>query len=326
MVRRVAAAFLVLVLVAALGPRARAPADPIPLPEVGDDPDAWVASREAATPGLLPDEAATVTWLEPETRARTPLAVVYMHGFSADRHELDPVPRRVAEALGANLFHARLAGHGQDPALGALGRVTARDWLEDAAAAVAVGAAIGERVVLVGTSTGGTLAVWAASQPWADRLEALVLVSPNFAPAAPGVELILWPWGNLLVRLFAGPERCFEPANPAQARHWTTCYPSRALLPMMAVLDRVRGLPLENVRVPVLLLQSPDDEVVALGPALEAFGRMGSERKERVEVEAPGDPSHHVLAGDILSPGATEHVVEVMVRFLEAGRGAGLTP
>lgn len=312
--RRRALALLVLGgLMVALGPRARVSDPEVSLPELPSDLDRWLEEREGAVHGLLPEEAKGITWRDGPGR-RTPMAVVYLHGFSADRHEIDPVPARVAEALGANLFHTRLTGHGTSPT--GMGEATARDWLEDAAEAVAVGSAIGDRVILMGTSTGGTLALWAASQPWGERLEAIVLLSPNLGINDPLEGVILWPWGNLLVRLVLGPERCFEPANEGQARHWTTCYPSRAILPMMALVDHVRRLPLGSVRVPALVLQSPHDQVVSPARGRAAFDALGSSRKRWVELGESGDPSNHIPAGDLMSPETTPQVVRAILDFL----------
>jgi hypothetical protein len=82
--------------------------DPATLP---DDLDAWLAARESAVPALRPDSGKEILWAA-APGAKTPLAVVYLHGFSADREEIRPVPDDVATALGANLFLTRLAGHG----------------------------------------------------------------------------------------------------------------------------------------------------------------------------------------------------------------------
>ena len=97
-----------------------------------------MAEGEASVPGLRPGEARAVVWADPETRARTPIALVYVHGFSADRHEVDPLVSRIAEALGANVFYTRLKGHGRDGA--ALAEAMVEAWLDDVAGAGAVGA------------------------------------------------------------------------------------------------------------------------------------------------------------------------------------------
>lgn len=305
-----------LALLFLLGPRAEVPeAWSPPDLDLGPDPEAYLDHVEAAVPGLDPDERKEIVWADPASRARTPLALVYLHGFSADRHELDPVPREVAVRLGANLFYTRLTGHGRDGA--AMGEATAGAWFADVAEAVEVGRRIGELVVLFGTSTGGTLAVWAAAEPsLGEGVAGLVLVSPNFHPRDRSSRLLLWPWGGLLARLAVGRERCFEPEDAAQAEHWTECYPSSALLPMMALVEHVRTLPLERVGAPTLILYSPGDRVVDPAETEAAFARLGARAKELVRVEGVADPQRHLLAGDIMSPATNERVIQEIVRFL----------
>lgn len=306
---------LLLASVGLLGPRARV--DEARVVPVSPDWDlsAWVASREGSVPGIRPGDAKEIVWADPQAPAHTEWSVVYVHGFSADRHELSPTVERVAEALGANLFLTRLTGHGRDGA--AMGEASAADWLQDVEEALTVGGRLGSRLVVVGTSTGATLAVWAAARErWRDRLAALVLVSPNFGVRDRSAEILLWPWGGVLARVVVGSERCFEPYNPDQARHWTTCYPTRALLPMMALVDHVRKMDLARVSAPLLVLYTPDDEVVDTDAIEAHFTRFGSSSKVLLTVEGSGDPSHHVLSGDILSPGTTDAVVAHILDFI----------
>jgi esterase/lipase len=296
-----------------LGPRARLGEPPRPV-DLPDDLDAYLSGSEETVPDLRAGEHKEIVWASGAHR-KTPLSVVYLHGFSADRHEIDPVPRLVAESLGANLYYARLTGHGQDGA--ALGRVRASDWLGDVEEALAVGARLGDRVVVLGTSTGGTLAVWGAARASRhDAVHALVLMSPNFQPRDRASRVLLWPWGGVLARLFVGPERCFEPANAEQARHWTTCYPVGALLPMMALVEEVRTMDLAAIRNPVLILRGEDDRVVDLEETRRAFRELGSTLKRMEVVEEVDDRDGHIIAGRIMSPRSTYPVTARIVAFV----------
>lgn len=317
----------VLAAVALLGPRARmgdttpgpwgAEASLPPLPAL----EAHLRSREAAVPRLRAGDGKEIVWADPAAPARTPLAVVYLHGFSADPHEMDPVPRQVAAALDANLFLTRLTGHGQDGA--ALGEATAADWLRDTEEALQVGRRLGERVVVMGASTGATLALAAAAaDDGSGTLAALVLVSPNLGPRDQRARVLLWPWGGLLARVLVGRERCFQPLNEAQARHWTTCYPTRALLPMMALVEHVRTSDPARVRAPLLVLYSPGDLVVDARETERIFPRFGSTVKRLEIVDRTEDPARHVLAGDILSPSANDAMTERIVDFVRGAVGA----
>ncbi len=312
---RIAAVLLTgLALLVLLGPRARFDGGWVE-PALGDDVDVFLAGTEADVPGLPSGEAKSVLWVDPQTRARTSVALVYLHGFSADRHEVEPLVSDLARDLSANAYFTRLTGHG----LGgdALGAASVADWLADAAEAVAVGARIGERVVLVGTSTGGTLAIWAAAQPEAaGRVAALVLVSPNLGLRDPAARILTWPWGGLIARAVTGPERCFEPESPAQAAHWTVCYPTRALLPMAALVRHVRSMELGGVATPALVIHSPSDQVVdsdAAARVLEGLGRSGAAFHI---VDSSGDPADHVIAGSIMSPGTTDGIRRSIRAFL----------
>lgn len=279
-----------------------------------DSVDAWLAAEEAEVVDLRPGEAAGVVWAG-DPGVKTPISVVYLPGFSADRHEMEPVLSDTGAALGANVFFARMRGHGRAP--GALAEATVEEWLDDTVEALVVGAAIGERVVIVGTSTGGTLATWLAARPEAaGRLAALVLVSPNFRPRNRLSRLPLYPWGVQIGRLVAGREYCWEPANAEQARHWDTCYGVDAVATMMTLVEHVRRMDLASIEVPVLVMYSPDDVVV--DPA-ETLRRVEDMTGTAVQVEAVAettDRSRHVLAGDILSPETNAFVRDRILEFV----------
>ena len=271
---------------------------------------------------MRPEARQEVVWADPPTKERTPVSLVYLHGFSADRHELEPVVSGLGSELGANVFFARLTGHGRDGP--ALAEATVEDWLADAAEAVVVGRRIGERVVVVGTSTGGTLALWAATRPEAEeRVDGIVLVSPNLQPKDRSSRILLYPWGGHIARWVVGEERCFDAENRAQELHWTTCYPTAALSPMMALVEHVRTADLSRVDVPVLLVYSPDDRVVDAAETERVLGGLPEGVLRTHVVHGTEDPSRHVLAGDILSPATTDDVRKVMKDFIESSVAPG---
>lgn len=283
---------------------------------IGADPDAYLAAAEAGFANIRPGQAKEIVWAYPQSRAKTPLAIVYIHGFSASKGEVRPLPDKVAAALGANLFFTRLTGHSQDGAAMATASVNA--WVNDFAEAIAVGRAIGERVVVIGTSTGGSLTVWASAQPdLAAKIAGLVLISPNFAVKASGAWLLTMPWGKTIAELVAGEERGFEPANDLQRTFWTTRYPTRATLPMAATVELARSTAVETVKIPALFILSDADQVVDPAATKEIAARWGGPHAMRM-VDQPGDPSSHVLAGDALSPAMTEPMAAEIVAWIEA--------
>ncbi len=305
-------------LLALLGPRPRIDGEP-PLVEIPTEPEAlvqYLASAEARFDDIVPGTARTIVWDSPSTPERTPLSVVYLHGFSATHRETAPVAEDLARALGANLYLSRLTGHGRTGE--ALGDATANDWLRDTAEALAIGLAIGERVILLGVSTGGTLATWAAAEPeWRDRIAALVLISPNYGVRDSRAWMLALPWGSVIASRMYGPEYSFEPVNEQHGLYWTESYPTAALSEMAGITRLIDPGLLAEVEVPTLVFLAPDDQIIDPARVQAAFGQLGSGVKElALATEVGGDPARHVLAGDILSPDFTDWVLARTLFFL----------
>jgi len=279
--------------------------------------DEWLAQSEqaaAATAPLIPGTEKHIHWYRGRGNSRTPKAIVYLHGFSATRQELSPVPEEIAERIGANLFETRLKGHGR--LAHALENVSAEDWLEDAAEALAIGAEIGDRIVLMGTSTGATLALAMVGHPSFGPVTDLVLISPNLGPADGNAELLTWPGGTWLAYILVGRTRSWQSKNDLQARYWSTTYPMDAVVEMMRLVQFVRvSLPL-SIDASTLVFYSPADRVLDTGAIVSAFEQIGSPRRRLIAVPESGDPSHHVLAGNILSPKNNAAMVDEVVEFL----------
>ena len=280
---------------------------------IGDDPAAYIAESEAAIPDLNPETMKEIVWADPDTKGKTDLAFVYVHGFSASKEEVRPLFDNVVGEMGANLFYTRLAGHGRDAA--ALGEASVKDWVNDLAEAVAIGQKIGERVIVAGNSTGAALVAWAATQaPFMDAVSGIILGSPNFAVVADRNGLLTWPWAEHFVPLIVGPERSFEPSNEAHATYWITRYPTKALFPMAATAKLARTAPVESADMPVLLFFSRKDKIVDASVTAKVMRRWKGP-VDTFEVNESDDPSDHVVAGRILSPSTTEAIGDKIVSW-----------
>ena len=113
---------IILVLAFLLGPRV--PVDTtirFDAKVIGDDPQAYLAREEAAVPNIRDGLEKEIIWADPMVHARTPLAIVYIHGFSASKGEVRPLADEVANQLDANLFSF------STPASPVMGR-TAPQW------------------------------------------------------------------------------------------------------------------------------------------------------------------------------------------------------
>ncbi len=284
--------------------------------QIGADPGAYLAAR--AEEGVRPGAEKEIVWADPVNRTVTPVAVVYLHGFSATKEEIRPLPDEVARALGANVFFTRLTGHGRDGA--ALAEATANDWLNDTAEALAIGRALGEKVLVISTSTGGTLAALAAEHPeLKGQMDGVVFISPNFGVRTAGAELLTAPFAETFVPAIFGEERSWRPENAEHERWWTTSYPTRAVFPVAATVKAAKAAAYQDVRVPALFVFSDADRVVDHRVTRRVAGRWGGGAElVPVTLGASDDPDAHVIAGRILSPGMTAELSARIVAWARA--------
>ncbi len=311
-------ALLVLLVVGVLvGPRPRI--DPsVSRPLIPDTPaalTAYLASGEARFGDIVPGVEKTVIWADPTDPARTELAVVYLHGFSATHRETAPLTEQLAKELGANAFLTRLAGHGRTGE--ALGEAVANDWLADVAEALEIGSHLGRRVVVFAVSTGATLATWAAAQPeWRDQIAALALMSPNYGVRDERAWILTLPWGAQIATVLEGEQFSTRSANDLQRHYWTDEFPTK-VLPEMAALTRLINEDLvAGITAPTLVFLSPNDRVIDPRTAEAGVLGFGSSDFELIKVTEDEDPANHILAGDILSPSTTDAVMTRIVDFV----------
>jgi alpha-beta hydrolase superfamily lysophospholipase len=282
------------------------------------DLDLYLARREAQHADVKPEQGKTIIWNDPAIRSKTPLSLVYIHGFSASRKDIAPVIETLAGTLGANAFLTRLAAHGRTtPA--EFAAVTAQDWLDDAREALAVGRRIGRRVVLIGTSTGALLAAMAALEDNSTDIAALVLLSPNFGLRDWRAKFISGPLGRALARFVLGKEHSFHPDSIGHAEFWTTHYPSQAVVALMDLLNHARSIDLGKLKMPVLVIYTDQDTVVDVAAIRDRFDEIQAPTKLIVDLP---EASRHELTGDALAPETVQPVVQRILQFL-ADSGAG---
>ena len=276
------------------------------------DVDLYLSRREAQHAEIKPGQAKTILWNDPAARSKTPLALVYIHGFSASAKDIAPVIETLASTLGANAFLTRLAAHGRTtPA--EFATVTAQDWLDDAREALAVGRRIGSRVILIGISTGALLATMAALEDASSDIAALVLLSPNFAIRDWRGKFISGPLGGVLARLIIGQEYSFHPDSSGHAEFWTTHYPSHGIVELMDLLNHARSVHLGGLKMPVLIIYTDRDAVVDTAAIQDRFDEIQGPAKLIIDLP---DASRHELTGDALAPETVRPVIQSILKFL----------
>jgi esterase/lipase len=283
--------------------------------QLDDGVDAWLARQEARFDDIVADTEKRVIWVDaPESKADW--AIVYVHGFSASSEEVRPLPDDVARALGANLIYTRLTGHGRPGHAMAEGSVQA--WMEDLAEALAIARRIGDRVMLMGTSTGATLATLALHEDMGQGVDGVVFISPNYQVQDPAAVLLTFPAARWWAPLVAGRERGFTASSADHDLYWSTSYPTVALLPMAASVQAAKSAPHEQAKAPALFIFDPADDVVNHDQTRAVASRWGGHAQiHTVDVTGRGDDNHHVIAGDVMSPMMTDELVQVILNWVK---------
>lgn len=304
--------------------------EPLP-PGLGiGDVERFLAERDDREAPLQRGVGSDVKWASARDTA-TETAVVFLHGWSTSPEEIDPVDTEIARLLGANLVRLRLTGHGLAPA--DRGGHALRDTatrsvlLRDAAVAFALGRLLGRRVVLIGCSTGGTLATWVSAQHWArSALAAVVLISPGFALSIAGRAYVLAKWPVLMlpsaaaraiVHAIAGPEHHVPYVSEEQRRVVTMTYPSEAVVNLCELYTTVEvGADIRAIaraRLPILVYANPGDPVVSYDAMLSTLSPAGA-HVEFVTISDSEEP--HLITGRIYSPSTITHFIEHTTAWL----------
>jgi pimeloyl-ACP methyl ester carboxylesterase len=296
----------VLVIIYYLGPRPATPVyDPI-LPVVPQEAGLlvqYIASKEAQHK-LKPDNEAHIVWYD-SVPSKTKYSVVYLHGFSASEKEGEPVHLDFARRYGCNLFLSRLDAHGidtSDPLL----TMTAKGLWEDAKQALAIGKALGEKVILLTTSTGGTLGLkLAATYP--NDIFAVINMSPNIEINDNLVFLTNNPWGLEISQLVKKSKfNETKDPNPEKGKYWNNRYRLEAIGELESLVETTMDpATFRKVKQPVLNLYyykdaEHQDKTVRVSAILRMEKELGTPDSLKEAIAIP-NAGAHVLGSPITS-------------------------
>jgi esterase/lipase len=296
---------LLAIVVYFLGPRASSPHYSKELPTVPSEPallEKYIAEKENQHK-LKQDNEARILWVNDSSKKKTEFAVVYIHGFSASQEEGDPVHYEFAQKFGCNLFLNRLEDHGIDT-IEPLLNVTADRLWNSAKEAYAIGKQIGNKIILMATSTGGTLALKLASE-YPD-IAGLILLSPNIAINDPNAWLLNNPWGLQIARLVKGRYNHSKDTTTVYAQYWDSKYRIESTVQLEELLETtMKESTFRKVKQPTLVLYYYKDEdhqdlVVKVSAMKRMFRQLDTpdSLKKMIPVPNAGD---HVIGSYIKS-------------------------
>jgi esterase/lipase len=312
--------FAVLFGLFVIGPEVESPDLEKPLSEIQHDLSElkdWIDNKEATFDNVKPGNSSQLIFHDTSPQ-KTAYSILYLHGFSASRGEGNPVHRNLAKALKANLYLPRLSDHGlieEEPML----HFTAQRYLDSAKEALAVAKKIGEKVIVVSSSSGGTLSLILGNDP---QIDALLLFGPNVEIYNPDAKLLTLPWGLYIARIVLGSKyHIMDKITEQKRNHWTTRYRLECTLHLQKLVETaMRPEIFERITSPVFMgyyykNEEEKDEVVSVPAMLKMFDQLGTPRDKKERMAFP-DAGDHVIISHLSTPNYSQ-VEKVALNFLK---------
>lgn len=296
---------LILIIVYFLGPKPGAPKftkDLVTLPAEPASLEKYIRDHEALHK-LKPDNEARIVWFNDSAKQKTDYAVVYLHGFSASQEEGDPVHVNFARKFGCNLYLSRLEDHGVDTTEPLLTFTADRVW-NSAKEAYAIGKQLGKKVILMGNSTGATLAIkLAAEYP---EIAGLTLFSPNIAINDPNAWVLNNHWGLQVANMIKGTYNHSSDTSAVYAQYWNAKYRMEATVQLEELLEStMKESTFSKVTQPALVLyyfkdEEHQDKTVKVSAMKRMFVQLGTAADEKRMIAIP-NAGEHVITSYIKS-------------------------
>ena len=302
--------FTVTVIIAfgyVLGPKAsiqELKGEYLQLPKPLTDVEFFIDQVEDTVSQLKPGNRARIVWADSVNKSKTPISIVYIHGFGASHMEGDPVHRKLAEHFGANLYLARLPEHGINRE-NSMEYLSADILLDAARQAYMIGKSLGDSVVVIGTSMGGALSLTLASER--PEMKALVLYSPAIREYGEALDSFFKPWSKTYASRYLFEDGVKKISRGEEkAGYWSTFYHINGYESLAVLL---RSKMVENtfneIKQPVFLgyyykSDSLQDFVVSVPKMNEMYDQLSTPDNLKVLRKFP-ESGDHVIASSITS-------------------------
>jgi esterase/lipase len=270
---------------------------------------------------LKPDNQSRIIWANDSVKERTNYSLLYLHGFSASWYEGFPANMEFAKHFGCNAYFPRLASHGIETDDALIDMTPDRLW-ESAKDALMVARALGKKVIIMSTSTGGTLALKLAAV-FPEYVDGLILFSPNIRINNKTAFLLSKPWGLQIGRkAIGGTHRVVnDDFNSKICHYWNCKYRVEAVVFLQQLVEEtMNNETFKNVNEPVFLGyyykdETQQDDVVKVDAMFKMFDHLGTPSDQKVKKAFP-EAGNHVIGCEITSD-AYEEVVAETIKFAE---------
>jgi pimeloyl-ACP methyl ester carboxylesterase len=302
------------------GPRMPEPLLNSDFPVIEKNIGEYVSGLELAEKVRQGNEA-KIIWANDSVHAPTEFVLLYLHGFSASRMEGFPVNEDFPKRYGCNAYLARLAAHGlltENPLID----MTPYRLYESAKKALMIAGQLGQKVIIMGTSTGGTLAL-KLSADFPEKVYGLILYSPNVRIKQKASVLLSRPWGLQIARMNFGGKFRVTKDDPKgeECKYWYCSYRAEGPVFLQQLLDvTMTDEVFGKVKCPLFLGyyykdEQHQDETVEVNAGLEMLEHISTPRSMK-QAQAFPDAGSHVIACSLTSKSVAD-VAKATYEFAE---------
>jgi pimeloyl-ACP methyl ester carboxylesterase len=296
---------------------------PAILPDEPERLEHLIAEHEEQAQPLNKGAQAEIIWYDEEQKEPPPYAIVYLHGFKGSRGEGAPAHTTIAKRFGCNLYLSRLYGHGliRDQYFDDL---TPSALVRSAADACRIGEKIGKKIILMGTSTGGTLALMmAASDSFSPSIAGLILYSPLIHLYGMNALLLENAFVRSVLRLYPGKKYQLRGKAPPSAEEdhvWYHSYQLNGALALGQMIQTYMTPSLfSTVHCPAFIgyyyrTRHAHDRMVSTAAIKRMADQLGTHTSDVVLKNFPNADAH-VICCSLLSD-AVEDVIHSTQQFL----------
>lgn len=286
--------------------------------------EAFLKAKNSALK-IKPDNESRIIWVNDSLKNKTQYCLLYLHGFSASWQEGNPVHVDFARRYGMNLYIPLLASHGIDTTEPLIDMTPDRLY-ESAKEALVLAQSLGEKVILMSTSTGGTLSLKLAAD-FPELMNGLILISPNVAINDSRAFLLSKPWGLQIARsVFKSNYRTVNPDFSSEyCKYWDCIYRLEATVYLQQLVEStMKKEVFSRIAEPTFLGyyykdEQHQDDVVRVDAELEMFDQLATPERLKLKVAFP-EAGTHPIGSKLLSK-AWQDVEKASYQFAEEKLG-----
>jgi len=263
--------------------------------------ESFVKNKESRLK-IKPDNESRIIWTNDSLKNKTKYCLLYLHGYAASWYEGEPVHRNFASRYGMNLYIPLQAAHGLDTPEPLIDMYP-DSLYETAKRALVLAQNLGEKVILMGTSTGCTLGLKLEAE-FPGLIHSMILYSPNVRLNNPAAFLLDKPWGLQIARkiMKANYRVMNDDISSLECKYWYCRQRLEGLVYLQQLLTSTMNQEtFEKVKIPVFVGyyykdEKYQDQTVRVDAMLKMFDQLGTPKNLKQKVAFPEAGTHPIAS------------------------------